>query len=99
MDHFKITKNEVNLSEIKFEEHPIKTEPQFYQESLIDNNFQVRGLKIESDFESETKTAEREFQCSQCSKSFTRKGHLDIHHRIHTGEKPFQCSHCSKSFT
>ena len=50
MDHFKVTKNDINLLEIKVEDHPIKIEPEYYQEPLIDNNFQVRRVEIESDF-------------------------------------------------
>ena len=63
MDHFRVPKMEVNLTEIKVEDHLIKTEPEYYQESVMDNNIQVRGVKVESDFSSQTETAEKEFQC------------------------------------
>ncbi|XP_043085630.1 gastrula zinc finger protein XlCGF49.1-like [Puntigrus tetrazona] len=39
------------------------------------------------------------FACSECGKSFTRRGHLKIHTIIHTGERPYTCPQCSKSFT
>ena len=44
MDQCKVPKKEVNLSEIKVEDHLIKTETEYYQESVTDNNIQVRGV-------------------------------------------------------
>ena len=52
MDHCKVPKNEVNLSEIKVEDHLIKTETEYNQESVADNNILVRGVKVELDFPS-----------------------------------------------
>ncbi|XP_034008123.1 DNA-binding protein Ikaros isoform X4 [Trematomus bernacchii] len=38
---------------------------------------------------------ERPFQCSQCGASFTQKGNLLRHIKLHSGEKPFKCHMCS----
>jgi KRAB domain-containing zinc finger protein len=43
-------------------------------------------------------SGEKQYSCSQCSKSFARVDKLQIHLRIHSGEKPYSCENCTKSF-
>ncbi|XP_033849541.1 DNA-binding protein Ikaros-like isoform X7 [Acipenser ruthenus] len=38
---------------------------------------------------------ERPFQCNQCGASFTQKGNLLRHKKLHSGEKPFKCHLCN----
>ncbi|CAH0555635.1 unnamed protein product [Brassicogethes aeneus] len=41
----------------------------------------------------------KQFLCTFCGKSYSRKYYLDMHKRTHTGSKPHQCHICEKSFT
>ncbi|XP_078526868.1 uncharacterized protein LOC144799440 isoform X1 [Lissotriton helveticus] len=38
------------------------------------------------------------YSCTECGKSFSRKGNLIKHKRIHTGVRPYQCTECDKNF-
>ncbi|XP_061834021.1 uncharacterized protein [Nerophis lumbriciformis] len=44
-------------------------------------------------------TDNKHFVCSECGKSFDKKGNLNRHIQVHTGEKPFACSVCAKRFS
>ena len=42
---------------------------------------------------------EKEFQCKQCNKSYSRKYTFSIHIKKHNGEQLFQCKLCHKDFS
>ena len=102
MEYSKVFKQEVNLVEIEVEDHTIKSELGFYQESNLESNSFVKQFKHESEYTSQTNLSnhtDKQFQCNHCVKSFISRYKLMDHIRIHTCEKPFHCSQCSKSFT
>ncbi|KAF7216033.1 zinc finger protein Helios [Nothobranchius furzeri] len=53
------------------------------------------GPNISADGGNRQSNGDRPFQCNQCGVSFTQKGNLLRHIKLHTGEKPFKCPFCS----
>ena len=46
-----------------------------------------------------THTNVKAHECDICKKTFSVKGNLVQHFRIHLGEQPYGCSECEKWFT
>ncbi|XP_042283084.1 zinc finger protein Helios [Thunnus albacares] len=55
----------------------------------------LSGQSMAADAESRQPNGDRPFQCNQCGVSFTQKGNLLRHIKLHTGEKPFKCPFCN----
>jgi uncharacterized Zn-finger protein len=48
--------------------------------------------------EKQTKSRDKPYSCSICSKTFSKSKHLTLHIRTHTGDMPYKCSVCDKHF-
>lgn len=55
----------------------------------------LSGPSVTADAGNRQSNGDRPFQCNQCGVSFTQKGNLLRHIKLHTGEKPFKCPFCS----
>ncbi|XP_030063673.1 zinc finger and BTB domain-containing protein 41 [Microcaecilia unicolor] len=63
----------------------VKHVKRFHPES-IQEFLSIRMIKIE------------EWECDICSKSFTRRPHLQEHMILHSQDKPFKCTYCEEHF-
>nr|XP_055071953.1 gastrula zinc finger protein xFG20-1-like isoform X4 [Misgurnus anguillicaudatus] len=64
-----------------------------------DDNFLTDSCsETEENSSQESTKAKNVFACHLCAKTFSRKGYLRYHLKIHSGDRPHACSHCEKTF-
>ena len=75
-----------------------KTKRKMYEEDQTAST-SSSGVETKEETKSKGSANHREkFECSQCRKSFSLKGNLETHRKIHSGTRPYMCDFCDKSF-
>ncbi|GFS43813.1 hypothetical protein TNIN_325892 [Trichonephila inaurata madagascariensis] len=69
--------------------------PNYPRKSSLEESLYATGY---SSFLKSIPTGKKSFACNICQKSFTQKGSLKTHIRLHTGERPYECDKCKKKF-
>ena len=94
--------NEVKVNDKRSEtsypkviEYQIKSKDQLSIYDKKDQEFDVRDEKPKNTLD---KGRQKELECSVCLKSFSGKGSLKIHEKIHSGERHHECKTCKKRF-
>lgn len=56
----------------------------------------IRGTNV---YQMHCKKLHRRTPCLHCGKTFSQKGNMERHMRLHTGVKPYRCHLCRRSFS
>jgi len=77
-----------------------KSERKMNQTNPTNSSITRSKKEIRSNIRADLTDSHKEkFECSQRRKSFSQKGNLETHRKIHPGIKSYSCDLCDKSFT